>query len=149
MWELGWRVVWGLLARKNRGREMKAAPRSRSRPKEDDLRIGRQPEAEADVETVIARPTEVSMPTPLVLRTEPSVPNLAAGPAAIALDDFEIAPIPAVNNIKVDIEAKIVPKGEPSLQASALEVLTHLVEDNDAFEKTANEAFERLDQADL
>jgi hypothetical protein len=149
MWELGWRVVWGLLARKNRGREMKAGSRPSLGPKEDEPRIGRQTEDETDTEAVMARPTEVALPTPMVLRTEPSVPNLAAGSAAIVSEDMGIAPTPAVNDIKVDLEAKPVPTGEPSLQASALEVLTHLVEDNDAFEKTANEALERLEKADL
>jgi hypothetical protein len=149
MWELGWRVVWGLLARKNRGREMKTASRSSLGPKEDQLRIGRQTEDETDTEATMTRPTEVALPTPLVLRTEPSVPNLAAEPTAIVPGNIEIAQIPAANGNKVDIKAKPVPTGEPSLQASALEVLTHLVEDNDAFEKTANEAFERLEKADL
>jgi hypothetical protein len=149
MWELGWRVVWGLLARKNRGREMKAGSRSTLGLKEDELRIGRQIGDETDTEATMIRPTEVALPTPLVLRTEPSVPNLAAEPAALGSEHNEIAPIAAVNDIKVDSKAKTVPPGEPSLQASALEVLTHLVEDNDAFEKTANEAFERLEKADL
>lgn len=128
---------------------MKTAPRSTLGPKEDELRIGRQIEDETDTEAVMARPAEVALPTPMVLRTEPSVPNLAAGSAATGSEDFGIAPTPAVNDIKVDLEAKPVPAREPSLQASALEVLTHLVEDNDAFEKTANEAFERLEKADL
>jgi hypothetical protein len=149
MWELGWRVVWGLLARKNRGREVKAGSRSGSRPREDELQIGRQIEDETDTEAIMTRPNKVALPTPLVLRTEPSVPNLAAEPTAIVSEDIGIAPTPAVSDIKVDLAAKPVPAGEPSLQASALEVLTHLVEDNDAFEKTANEAFERLEKADL
>jgi hypothetical protein len=149
MWELGWRVVWGLLARKSRGREMKTAPRSTLGPREDELRIGRQTVDETDTEAVMTRPNKVTLPTPLVLRTEPSVPNLAVEATAIVSEAIGIAPTPAVNDIKVDLEAKPVPAREPSLQASALEVLTHLVEDNDAFEKTANEAFERLEKADL
>lgn len=128
---------------------MKAGSRSGSRPREDELRVGRQTEDETDTEAVMARPTEVALPNPLVLRTEPSVPNLAAGSVATGSEDFGNAPTPAVNDMKIDLEAKAVPAGEPSLQASALEVLTHLVEDNDAFEKTANEAFERLEKADL
>jgi hypothetical protein len=149
MWELGWRVVWGLLARKNRGREVKAGSRSTLGPKEEEVRIGRQTEDEAGTEAVMTRPNKVALPTPSVLRTEPSVPNLAAEPTATVPGNIEIVPIPAANDNKVDLEAKPVPAREPSLQASALEVLTHLVEDNDAFEKTANEAFERLEKADL
>ena len=128
---------------------MKAGSRSTLRPKEDELRIGRQIEDETDTKAVMSRPNEVSLPTPLVLRTEPSVPNLAAGSAATGSEEFGFAPTPAVNDIKVDLEIKSVSTGEPSLQASALEVLTRLVEDNDAFEMTANEAFEKLEQADL
>lgn len=128
---------------------MKTAPRSTLGPREDELRIGRPTEDGTDTEAVMTRPNKVTLPTPLVLRTEPSVPNLAAEPTATVPGDIEIAQIPAANGNKVDIKAKPVPTGEPSLQASALEVLTHLVEDNDAFEKTANEAFERLEKADL
>jgi hypothetical protein len=128
---------------------VKTAPRSTLGPREDELRIGRPTEDGTDTEAVMTRPNKVTLPTPLVLRTEPSVPNLAVEPTAIVSEAIGIAPTPAVNDIKVDLEAKPVPAREPSLQASALEVLTHLVEDNDAFEKTANEAFERLEKADL
>lgn len=111
--------------------------------------MGRQTEDETDTEALMTRPSKVTLPTPLVLRTEPSVPNLAAERTATVPGNIEIVPIPAANDNKVDLEAKPVPAREPSLQASALEVLSHLVEDNDAFEKTANEAFERLEKADL
>jgi hypothetical protein len=142
MWDLGWKIVWGLLSRK-RGNE------TRSRGTENETETETETETEIVVQTetepIRVRPAEVSVPTPLVLRTEPSVPKLDAGPVAVPSQTSDIEITPVVTKAK----AKHGPVGEPSLQASALEVLTHLVSDNDAFEKTTNEAFEKLDQADL
>ena len=129
MWEFGWKVLWSLIARK-RG--------NKTGPDESGSLNG---DSHGDqVGSVNEGSRRGATPTPLVLRTELSETSLAVAPVPIAVK---------VDNEAVVLTSETMQTEEPSLQASALEVLTRLVSDNDAFEKAADEAFEKLEQADL
>lgn len=97
-------------------------------------------ERENEIERAQVTRARVTTPTPLVLRTEPSETRLSINPDGIAIQTQAI--LPEEDSVQAGVT-------EPSLQASALEVLTRLVSDNEAFEQTTTEAFERLEQADL
>lgn len=129
MWELGWRIVWGSFSRRNGNKTSST-----------ECETSSAMERENEIERAQVTRARVTTPTPLVLRTEPSETRLSINPDGIAIQTQAI--LPEEDSVQAGVT-------EPSLQASALEVLTRLVSDNEAFEQTTTEAFERLEQADL